>query len=678
MWKSLCVTFLLFFVSVSGNNRAQPAFEFPRGLYLNPEYSLNEIFDISPDGRKAAVIGIGESGPVGSSQVAIIDTFTGQRFDTELVQNVGGAISVKFAVLSDGIKVLVLSDNNNGNKYMTIFDYSHDGSLTFLAHTQLNNTPGVSTRGSNLVYSPATRTAFAAVLSGTNRIYSVSLDSGALLNSIPASVSDNLNLFEDSTRRLIVSGSINSLAFIDYSNPSLMQVLGVVNPPSSSAAFGTNQFSTAFTSDGNHVFAGNGFSLLSAINTTTRQVVGSLASSRYRVRQLKIFENGSSRFLIMRGLEDGDNAIKGYAIINAQDPTNLTVLNELIFGEEIFQKRGLSISRNGKRLLIGSPGRLSTFSLPQFTPVWEVPLSAFDSIHLMTFGSPERIFGAWQNKVYSFPNFTNRIVNFDLDGKTDIGIFRPLTGNWQWTRSTDGVTGSIQLGQEGDIVVPADYDGDDKTDQAVFRPTSGEWRIIESSTGSLRISVLGGAGFPVPGDYDGDGKTDIAFFKKYPNRWMVLKSSDGTLLTRKERFGNLIPVTGDYDGDGKFDFAVFLNGNWYISNSTGSFATFNLGSAGDVPLSGDFDNDGKTDPAVFQPGSQTWRIQQSYAGLRVAQFGQNLDIAVPADYDGDGKTDIAVFRPANSNWQILQSTNNTVRNVQFGVMGDVPLTLQRR
>lgn len=678
MRNSFFLTVLLS-LFVASNSFAQPAFEFPRGLNLNFEYSLNEIFDISPDGRKAAVIGNGESGPVGSSQVVIIDAFTGERTDTELVQNVGGAISVKFATLSDGVKVLVLSDNNNGNKFMTIFDYSPEGALTFQAHTQLNNNPGVSTQGSNIVYSPATRTAFAAVSSGTIRIYSVSLDSGVVLNSIPAAVSDNLNLFEDATRRLIVSGRSNSLLFIDYSNPSSMQVLGSATLPSSSAAFGTNQFSTAFTNDGNYVFAGNGYSLLSAINTTTRQVVGSVASSRYRVRQLKLFENASTRFLVMRGLEDGDNAIKGYAVINVEDPTNPTVVNELIFGEEIFRKRGLAISRNGRRVLIGSEGRLSAYSLPQFTPIWEVPLSATESIHLTTFGQPERVLGAWWNKVFSLPNFTNRTLNLDLDGKTEIGTFRPSSGTWQWMRSTNGVTASVSLGQEADLVVPADYDGDEKADIAVFRPASGEWRIIESSTGALRtLSIGSGADVPVPGDYDGDGKIDVAVFRKNPNRWVVLRSSDGTYVTRKERFGKLTPVTGDYDGDGKSDFAVFANGTWLVSQSTGAFMSLTLGSTGSVPLSADFDNDGKTDPAVFDPATQTWRIQQSYAGLRITQFGQILDIPVPADYDGDGKADLAIFRPSNSTWQVMQSTNNTVRNLQFGIAGDIPLTQQGR
>lgn len=670
------VLFLLgtFFV----NGRAQPSFNFPGGLDYGPNYSLNEIFDITPDGKKAAVIGFAESGPIGSSQVAIIDTLTGQRFDTKQVQIIGATIAVKIAVLSDGLKVLVMSDNNNGNKYLTGFDLAPSGTLTLRWHTQLNNTPGVSTQGSNVIYSPLTRTAFVAVLSGTNRLFSVNLDTGAVQNNIATSVYDNLNLFEDGTRRLIVSGGINNLVFVDYTNPLQMQILGTVTPPSSTSAFGTHQFSTAFSNDGNYVFVGNGYTLLSVINTSTRQVVGSINSSRYRVRQLKIFEDATNRFLVMRGLEDGSNALKGYAVIDARDPSNMTVVNEIVFGEQIFQMRNLSISRNGRRLLIGSPGKLSFYSLPEFRRISEIPLNAFDSAQITTFSHPDRVFGAWLNKIFSFPNFTNRVSNFDLDGSSDVGIFRPSTGSWQWLRSTDGATATVPFGQADDIPVPADYDGDDQTDLAFFRPSSGEWRIIESSGNVTRSHVIGtGADVPVPADYDGDGKVDIAVFKRRPNRWVVLKSSDGQLLIRKERTGRHKPVVGDYDGDGKADFTIFLNGSWNTTFATGATSSLDFGISGDIPISGDFDNDGKTDISVFQPSIQTWRIQLSYGGLTTRQFGQNFDQPVPADYDGDGKTDIAIFRPSNFTWQILQSTNNSVRTLQFGTSSDVPLTLQK-
>jgi hypothetical protein len=42
--------------------------------------------------------------------------------------------------------------------------------------------------------------------------------------------------------------------------------------------------------------------------------------------------------------------------------------------------------------------------------------------------------------------------------------------------------------------VPGDYDGDGKTDVAIFRPPTGEWFIINSNTFTARVVTFGGYG----------------------------------------------------------------------------------------------------------------------------------------------------------------------------------------
>ncbi|MEQ1907035.1 MAG: VCBS repeat-containing protein, partial [Pirellulaceae bacterium] len=579
--------------------------------------------------------------------------------------------------LSDGVKVIALT-NNFGNHFITIYDMDANGILTQRAFTQLNNDPGISITGSNIIYSPQLRTGFVSLSSGNIRLVSFSVDTGLVLQTLVTPVSAHLKLFEDGSRRMIVGGLNRTLVFVDYSNPSQMHELGRVDLPTNGAFFGTWEMSPVFSSDGNYVFTGNGFTFLSAIRSDTRQIVGSINNDRYRVNQLRSFQAGNDRFLMMRGLEDGTNVLKGFALIKATDPSNLLVTNEMALGENIFAARDFCISRDAKRIFVASYAKLTTYSLPQFTPYSETVLNVFDAVKVLTFGQRERVLGAWWNKIYSIPNKSNITSNFDLDAKSDLGTFRPAQGTWQWLRSSDNMPSPpLSFGQQGDVTIPGDYDGDGKTDVAIYRPLAGQWRILESSTGVIRQVNFGLASdVPVPADYDGDGKVDPAVFRRNPNRWLVLRSGDAELTIRRAPFGRLQPIAGDYDGDGKADFVSFLNGTWTLQMASGAISTVQFGQTGDIPLAGDFDNDWKTDVAVFSPTTQTWRIQQSFAGLRVVQFGQAVDQPVPADYDGDGKTDISVYRSSTSTWEILQSSSNTTRTVQFGLVGDVPLTRQ--
>ena len=65
-----------------------------------------------------------------------------------------------------------------------------------------------------------------------------------------------------------------------------------------------------------------------------------------------------------------------------------------------------------------------------------------------------------------------------------------------------------------------DYDGDGRSDIAVYRPATGEWFINGSATNTNIYYAWGapastGAGdIPVPGDYDGDGQTDVAVYRQ--------------------------------------------------------------------------------------------------------------------------------------------------------------------
>jgi hypothetical protein len=108
------------------------------------------------------------------------------------------------------------------------------------------------------------------------------------------------------------------------------------------------------------------------------------------------------------------------------------------------------------------------------------------------------------NAPIAFGLNTDRLVTGDFDGdlRSDIAIFRPSDGTWQYlhsisaTGNTPGTVGGFQWGLTGDIPQPADYDGDKRTDFAVFRPSTGVWYINNSNNGTYNTfsaPVWGGA-----------------------------------------------------------------------------------------------------------------------------------------------------------------------------------------
>ncbi len=270
--------------------------------------------------------------------------------------------------------------------------------------------------------------------------------------------------------------------------------------------------------------------------------------------------------------------------------------------------------------------------------------------------------------------------DFDGDGKTDIGIFRPAAsgGEWWINRSSNGATFALQFGASTDLITPADYTGDGKTDIAFFRPASGEWYVLRSEDFSFFALPFGTNGdIPVPADYDADGKADFAVMRPSTSTWYISQSSGAP--TRIEQFGIAgdVPVVSDYDGDGKADVGIFRaapgGAEWWVNRSTAGLLAMQFGANTDKAVQGDYTGDGKADVAIWRPSTGEWFIVRSedfsFYGF---PFGASGDIPSPGDYDGDGKFDATVFRPSSATWFIDRTTAGT-QIVQFGATGDRPI-----
>jgi subtilisin len=294
-------------------------------------------------------------------------------------------------------------------------------------------------------------------------------------------------------------------------------------------------------------------------------------------------------------------------------------------------------------------------------------------------------FPAFQTGAYSVtlspgtvPPAGRRPFDFDNDGKTDFGIYRPSNGQWWIQRSSNNSVFAATFGNSADKIVPADYTGDGLTDIAVWRPSTGEWFILRSENGTYYSGAFGTNGdIPAPGDFDLDGKADLVLFRPSQGVWYIFNSSNLSVSTILFGQSGDVPVTADYDGDGRSDAAVFRpsTGVWWLRRSSLGVVAFQFGNAADKPAPGDYSGDGKADVAFFRPSTGEWYILRSenqtyYSG----NFGANGDIPVPGDYDGDGKNDPAVFRPSNSTWYVQRSTNINSPLIQtFGIAGDKPV-----
>jgi hypothetical protein len=299
-----------------------------------------------------------------------------------------------------------------------------------------------------------------------------------------------------------------------------------------------------------------------------------------------------------------------------------------------------------------------------------------------TFSPHQRIyFNLAANQVGDFTGTIQvQPSEFDGDGRSDLAVWRPETGDWHVMRSSDNTYTGVRFGAGtfGDVAVPGNYDGDRKTDLAVYRPADGTWYIAQSSNGQVRAVQFGIAtDKPAAGDFDGDGKTDLAVFRPSNGYWYILRSTDSQFIAIQWGTDGDTPLAGDFDGDGIADVAVFRpsDGTWYVRQSTtGNLQGFRFGQNGDVPLVGDFDGDKRADFTVFRPADGVWYVWLSSTGsLKAFKWGTNGDKPVPGDYDRDGKTDFAVFRPSDGNWYIFRSATNSYTVDKFGQNGDVPI-----
>jgi uncharacterized delta-60 repeat protein len=268
--------------------------------------------------------------------------------------------------------------------------------------------------------------------------------------------------------------------------------------------------------------------------------------------------------------------------------------------------------------------------------------------------------------------------DYDGDGRSDVSVFRPSTGEWFVFYSGNSTFGVRVFGTSGDFAAPADYDGDAKTDIAIYRPSNEQWWYYSSNGSGFyqQFPWPVGGDFARPGDFTGDGRADLIGYQSSNGFWSRRNSATSTISNVSFGVAGDKPVLGDFDGDTKTDPAIFRpsTGEWWYSASSagGAHRAVRWGISTDIPAPADYDGDHKTDAAVYRPSEGVWYVYNSATNSStIMNFGLAEDKPVPADYDGDGRADIAVFRPSTGIWYIQRSTAGFTA-MQFGVSTDIP------
>jgi hypothetical protein len=99
----------------------------------------------------------------------------------------------------------------------------------------------------------------------------------------------------------------------------------------------------------------------------------------------------------------------------------------------------------------------------------------------------------------------------------------------------------IQFGLASDLNVPADYDRDGYTDIGVWRPSNGTWYMFDESQNKVTIKQWGMSGdIPVPAQYDNSGSPELAVFRPSTGVWWIYTNA-GAGTTSAVKWG----ISGD-------------------------------------------------------------------------------------------------------------------------------------
>jgi hypothetical protein len=245
-------------------------------------------------------------------------------------------------------------------------------------------------------------------------------------------------------------------------------------------------------------------------------------------------------------------------------------------------------------------------------------------------------------------------VNSTLNDTT--GIYSLATHEFFLRNSnTSGAADlTVNFGDDAeDLPVAGDWDADGETDLGVFRPSTGQFllrqrQLLSFVTTTVQFSSESGGELPVIGDFDGDGFDTVGLFaigegdpffvlSNFPVPSSVVPKTEIQFFFGKE--GDL-PIAGDWDGDGLDTVGVYRpsTSEFFLVNDFSEnpvVTTFVFGVPGDLPLAGDWNGDGVDGVGVYSKAASTMHLSDDFGVTEsVFRFAEFADLPVAGNWDG--------------------------------------------
>ena len=158
------------------------------------------------------------------------------------------------------------------------------------------------------------------------------------------------------------------------------------------------------------------------------------------------------------------------------------------------------------------------------------------------------------------------IGDWNGDGFSDLGIFRPETLTWYFDQDLNGMADAefqIATMQPGDIPFIGDWDGNGQSTPGYYHPEDGSWHFsqIGDSEHEQVIDLDTSTGIPIVGDWNGDHKDTIGLY--YPENGIVTLWNSPTEQIAFSVIPQGVPVVADWAGRGVDSLAVVVNDQWH-------------------------------------------------------------------------------------------------------------------